>query len=488
MQNNKDLLTLPFKVAQTIGSYLIKGYVIKTKKGAKFEKSREFSDYLHSENKGLLLDGNDLKLTETESYQNTCVIARIGAGKTSKYIIPNVLNRASYDNSIVVNDPKGEVYSLTSQHMKDKGYQIKVVNPENLKYSSYWNPLLEARNDIELEQIAEILIKSGSTEKKDDFWVQGAVRFLNLFLKCLKNAGKENPAYFTLHNLYYLFQHFGEDGEPLDKFMAHYTVNPDDPEDQTLWNEWKGLLTGNVEGVQSFVLNAITALKALSNQNLAKITSKSDFSLDEIRERKTIVYYITPAQHSEYYSFFTSIFFRSVFNACMRKLPDNNTLPTYIFFDEFGQYTIPNFVSTANTIRGYKASLSIVLQSIAQLNGRYGRDTASSILGGFNTYITYSGSDPLTTEFFEKIIGKVRETQKRKVTDVFNDYREYNLINSNEVRTIPQDKMLMVASNKNPVLLPVAGFFQQGKWLKMTKKGTHYFENEKDTRLEFVRL
>lgn len=66
----------------------------------------------------------------------------------------------------------------------------------------------------------------------------------------------------------------------------------------------------------------------------------------------------------------------------MRHLPDARTLPVYVLYDEFGHSTIPDFVSTANTIRGYKVSLSIVLQSIAQLSARYGRDAAQSIQGG----------------------------------------------------------------------------------------------------------
>ncbi len=107
-----------------------------------------------------------------------------------------------------------------------------------------------------------------------------------------------------------------------------------------------------------------------------------------------------------------SLFFRSVFNACMRDMPNKKTLPVYVLYDEFGHSTIPNFVSTANTIRGYKVSLSIILQSISQLDAKYGKDTASSIQGGFNSYLTYAGADPQTASFFERIIGKVKERQK----------------------------------------------------------------------------
>ncbi|HIJ49133.1 MAG TPA: type IV secretory system conjugative DNA transfer family protein, partial [Gammaproteobacteria bacterium] len=70
------------------------------------------------------------------------------------------------------------------------------------------------------------------------------------------------------------------------------------------------------------MLNAITALRSLSNRNIAALTARSDIDLEDIRSEKTIIYMITPAQNTEYYGFLTSLFFRSVFNACMRKMPD----------------------------------------------------------------------------------------------------------------------------------------------------------------------
>jgi type IV secretory pathway TraG/TraD family ATPase VirD4 len=406
MNSMLKIFFAPFNFLVLLLGFLFRQKLLNHSEGAKFAKPSDYHDKLNSRNKGLLLDGDSLKLAEPESYQNVCVIARVGAGKTSRYIIPNVLERAKSPCSIVVNDPKGEVYEKTSGYMRANGFRVIVIDPEHLDRSHTFNPLTEAKDDIELDQIAEILIKAGKPAGNDNsgaFWASGAVRFVSVFLGCLRNAGRVNPAYNTLANLYYLFQNFGEDGSQLDGFMARYTINPDDPSDRRLWNEWQGVLTGNKEGVQSFVLNAITALSAMRQAHIAKVTAESSFSLDTFREKKTAVYFITPPQHQEYYAFLTSLFFRSVFNACMRKNPTRHTLPVYVLYDEFGHSTIPNFVSTANTIRGYKVSLSIVLQSIAQLNARYGRDYAQSIQGGFNTALAYSGSDPETASFFERL-------------------------------------------------------------------------------------
>lgn len=465
----KAAFLLPFKLIKLFALFLFKEKVLKRVEGADFSDPRQARDYLNAKHTGLLLDGEKLKLSEPASFQNVCVIARVGAGKTSRYIVPNVLARAKQKCSLVINDPKGEVYELTSGYLKARGYRILAIDPEHPERSQGFNPLLEAHSDIELEQIAEILVKCGNPEDKSSFWNNGATRFVSVFLQCLANAGKENPAYNTLANLYYLFQSFGTDGAKLDNWMARYTIDPDHPEDRRLWNEWQGVLTGNEQGVQSFVLNAITALKAMSNQNLAKLTAESGFELSQMRHQKTAIFLITPPQHAEYYSFLTSVFFRSVFNACMRQLPSKKELPVYVFYDEFGHSTIPNFVSVANTIRGYRVSLSIVLQSISQLNARYGRDYAYSIQGGFNTYLTYSGGDIETTQFFERQIGKQRITQlPQSEHNLTEHYREQNLMNANEIRTIADDEVLIISANRNPLLIPSKPFFKQWAARKQT--------------------
>ena len=491
MNSMLKIFFTPFNLIGLLVVFLFKKRLLNHSEGAKFAKPSDYSDKLNSRNTGLLLDGDSLKMAEKESFQNVCIIARVGAGKTSRYIIPNVLERAKSPCSVVVNDPKGEVYEKTSGYMRANGFRVIVIDPENLNRSHTFNPLTEAQSDIELDQIAEILIKAGKPAgngNNGDFWASGAVRFVSVFLGCLKNAGQENPAYNTLANLYYLFQNFGEDGSKLDGFMARYTINPEDPSDRRLWNEWQGVLTGNKEGVQSFVLNAITALSAMRQAHIAKVTAESSFSLDTFREQKTIVYFITPPQHQEYYSFLTSLFFRSVFNACMRKNPTRDTLPVYVLYDEFGHSTIPNFVSTANTIRGYKVSLSIVLQSIAQLNARYGRDYAQSIQGGFNTAIAYSGSDPETALFFERIIGKTRVYQVPDYTNHMEHYREQNLLNSNEIRTMKDNEVLIVSGNQNPILIPSQAYFQMGRMKRATSKPPAPVDSANVRPLQYVPL
>jgi type IV secretion system protein VirD4 len=450
---------------------LVFGKLLKHKEGARLLTGKEVGGFLSSKNTGLLIDGNKGRLSERESFQNVCVIARVGAGKTTRYIIPNVLDKAKSKCSIVVNDPKGEVFTATSGYMQANGYKVLVLHPEQLSASSRFNPLLEARDTIELEQIAEILVKAGAgSSPNDEFWNQGAIRLVSVLLKLLQRAGEEDPAFFTLGNLYHLLQHFGEKGELLDDFVIKYAYDPLNPSDSTLWDEWQGVVTGNKTAIQSFALTALTALRAFTNQAMVELTSSSSFSLEAIRGEKTIIYFVIPAQHAEYYGFWTSLFFRSVFNASMRRLPDKSTLPLYVLYDEFGHSTLPGFVSVANTIRGYGVSLSIVLQSIAQLSARYGPAYAASIQGGFGSYLSYSGADPQTTQFLEGMSGRVVEHQKNKIEDFRTHRSEYNLLNADAIRTMNERDAIFVSANRYPAVIPTLPYFENGSFARTPKR------------------
>ena len=176
--------------------FLFRKELLKRTEGARFATPSEYRKRLNSRNTGLLLDGESLKLAERESFQNVCVIARVGAGKTSRYIIPNVLERAKHPCSLVVNDPKGEVYEATSGYMQANGFRVVVINPEDPQHSDTFSPLAEARNEIEVDQIAEILIKvSKPKNANDEFWSNGAIRFVSVFLACLC-SGQAKPDTF----------------------------------------------------------------------------------------------------------------------------------------------------------------------------------------------------------------------------------------------------------------------------------------------------
>lgn len=462
----KESFALPFKAIAWGAKVMINGRLLKTTSGAQFATRRELKSWLNTRNNGLLLDGQTARLSETDSFQNVCVIAGIGTGKTSSYVIPNVLDKLDQDISFVVNDPKGEVLAATGAALEKAGFDIKVLNPEDPHHSHRFNPLLECHSEVELEQMAELVIRAGNPHDKDPFWNNGAVRMAGVFLRALWNASvHEKRSLVSIANLALLFKSFGSNGRPLEPFMLNACIDPRRPSDPRLWQDWLGCLTGNSDGVASFALNGVTATRAASNSNIAWMTARSDFMVADLRRKKTALFIVTPAQQADYYAFLTSLITRAVLNGLMAGGPNPKARPVYVLLDEFATMTIPGFVATANTIRAYRVSMSIVLQSIAQLNARYGADTAHAIQGGFKTLLTYPGSDLETTLHFERLIGKVRERERKGFApDATTNYREYNLISSGEVRTMKRNEALVVSLNRNPALVSTTPYFRNWRF------------------------
>ena len=63
-------------------------------------------------NKGFLMDGYKRRLPEKKSFQSVMGLGGVGAGKSSSFVIPNLLTLD--DCSFVVTDTSGELYDQTA--------------------------------------------------------------------------------------------------------------------------------------------------------------------------------------------------------------------------------------------------------------------------------------------------------------------------------------------------------------------------------------
>lgn len=67
-------------------------------------------------------------------------------------------------------------------------------------------------------------------------------------------------------------------------------------------------------------------------------------------------------------------------------------------------------------------------------------------------------------------------------------YREQNLMNAGEIRTMASDSVLIVSGNSQPVLIPSKGYFEVGKWRRATSLPSVPVEVDRARRLEWVGL
>ena len=117
------------------------------------EKQKNFKAYQYTDLKTVEKDGvpvmaelNKKSNNETVLFNSPChsiIIGATGSGKTTTFVSPMVQILASTNagSSMVLTDPKGELFSLHSAYLKERGYDVKVIDLRDT-YSSYrWNPL-----------------------------------------------------------------------------------------------------------------------------------------------------------------------------------------------------------------------------------------------------------------------------------------------------------------------------------------------------------
>ena len=86
--------------------------------------------------------GKDLNILFS-SPSHALIIGSTGSGKTTTFVSPMIqlLGATNAGSSMVITDPKGELFSLHSKLLSERGYDVKVIDLRNT-YSSYrWNPL-----------------------------------------------------------------------------------------------------------------------------------------------------------------------------------------------------------------------------------------------------------------------------------------------------------------------------------------------------------
>ena len=452
---------------------------IQQENAGRFIDERERRTLLSASNSGLLLDGARLRLSDDDSFRNLALIATTGAGKTSAFIIPNLLSLDG--RSIVATDPSGALYDRTAADLKARGYKVLRLAPADLASSVGFNPLERARTFPEMQEIAHILIRTPNHGAKvDPFWVSGAEEIVSILIKCLKNnvdAGR----YANLANLQYLLNNFA-DGDGLIPFVAANA-----PDDQT-YHAFKGFISQSEKTMQGIVSQAKSALMMLSDPDIARLTAVSTFDFESFRLEKTALFLVFPQNRVSYYSLLANLFYTQLFHYCLDDSKfSRDSLPLYFLLDEFGHLTIPDFPAIITTTRARRISLSIVLQSLSQLEERYGRQGANTILaGGVASRVFFSGMDIDTAQMLAKTLG---DTHRERIDGLGNLRSEREpLMTPAALRSMPDNQVLYLFANKRPTLIDVTPYYESRAMKRRTEAPPPKSAGSVARSVEFVPL
>ena len=120
-------------------------------------------------NKGLVINGKK-RISVKQSLTHVLVVGKSGIGKTSSYFLPNLLKATN--QSFVVTDMDGAMFNSSSGYLKKQGYNIQVLNFNDISKSEFFNALAFCKSDDDLKALAEKIILSSNASKgsSDQFW------------------------------------------------------------------------------------------------------------------------------------------------------------------------------------------------------------------------------------------------------------------------------------------------------------------------------
>ena len=409
---------------------------------------------LSKNNKWLVFNKHRLSLED--SYKNLALIAPTGSGKTTRYVISNIL-KCSW--SIVVTDPSGEIHRKTSHHMKKRGYKVQVLNPADLKNSLQFNPMERFRTPQEIKQLATILWNQNTAQNSDPFWHTGAINILYILLMALKDGDKKHKHLWTVRNL---LNDFWVNWEWIKNFLSENL-------DKTTYWEFKSFISKDSKTISWFLSSASMALELWSDPNIVEFTKENSINIQSLRKEKTIIYLIIPEHLVKYFSIIINLFYSACFEYCIK---ETNWNPIFFFLDEFGNlWKINNFSTIATTLRKRKCSINIILQELAQLTTIYGQNEAKNIFSWWMANkLFFSWLDLETCTYLERILWKttVQETVEDETNEKWKTITVGKpLMSVDQIRMMKEDQAILISGRQKPIKLKMPAYFNDRRLRRM---------------------
>ena len=153
------------------------------------------------------------------------------------------------------------------------------------------------------------------------------------------------------------------------------------------------------------------------------------------------------------------------------QMPTETEKSIFFFLDEFGNLgRLPGFSSLITAVRKRRVSVSLVLQSITQLNEMYGDNGAEIIMENCASKLYFPGLSIKTCEMLSRTLGK---------KTVFYDAKEFSesdvvlqqelkqkrevakpLLFPDEIRRMEKNKALFLHSNLAPMMLDILPYYE----------------------------
>jgi len=386
-----------------------------TRSGAGFESAESFiksstrvdtntDDYKVS---GIPIAQIDRDTYATSSEELHCfVIGETGCGKTRRVIMPSVRLLARTGESMVISDPKGEIYKKTAYYLEKRGYDVKVLNFRNPRNGNRWNPLA----------LVESLYKSGTLEGRDKagLLMDDLISILSTTVEDKEDKywGVSASSYFR--GIIQIILEYGEDGDltfeniSLASREIYKAYHMRKISDSTVKNFISGLPNDSpiIQNLDCVINNADTTAGSIVSvmegmisyycrQTLLMVLfAVSEIDIASIGKKPTALFFILPDDSDALYPVAT-YFVKQVYSTLVNLADEqqNGVLPNKVTFllDEFANFTmLPTMHAMLTAARSRGIRFVLVCQSMDQLSQKYKQEGMEILLSNCRVWLYMS--------------------------------------------------------------------------------------------------
>ena len=374
--------------------------------------------------------GIPIIMTEKEAWvddggYHNLVIGSTGAGKTQTTVLPMVQLLCKHDESMIITDPKGEIFEDTSEMLKDLGYNIVLLNfrdpqqgnswnPMSLPYSFYKNGNQDKANEL-LDDLAKNILYDETSKGQDPFWENtSADYFAGLSLGLFEDANEDEINLNSIN----LMTTVGEEKIGNTKYVNEY-FSYKDPTSPAYVNASSTIMAPNeTRGSILSVFKQKIKLFA-SRENLSEMLAHNDFDMRDVGRKKTAVFIVIQDEKKTYHALVT-IFLKQCYETLISVAQESGgKLPhrTNFILDEFANMPPLKDVTTMVTAaRSRNIRFTFIIQNFAQLYEVYGKENGETIKGNCGNTIYLISSELSALEEISKMCGEVKSKEKEKTT------------------------------------------------------------------------
>ena len=403
---------------------------------------------------------------DTRLNRHTAIFGASGTMK-SRAVIRNALFQSiKRGESVIISDPKSEMYNDTSQLFRNNGYEVKVFNLVDPMHSDTWNCMSDMGQDSLMAQmLTNIVIGNTSSGKGDHFWDNGETNLLKALVLYVALDDSRTSDEKNLSAVYRLITDISE-----KSLFEMFQSLPNDHPGIAAFN----LFSQSSETVRAGIKQGLgTRLQVLQNKAVTRLISGNEIDLTAPGKRKC-AYYIILSDQETSMAFISSLFFSFLFIKLTRfadQSPGGHCpVPVNLVLDEFnnigrigGAPDGSDFARSLSVIRSRDIRVMLAVQSLGQLQNRYPNNLWAEIIGNCDIQLMLGCTDDVTANYFSARSGdlsiQVESTMTTKqtvaVAQVIPQYRETQghgrrkLLTPDEVLRLPHNEMLVIIRGQN---------------------------------------